>query len=393
MRGRIEAARAYEADVMADLFSRASICACALASAACSGQTNTVGPSDAGPADSHMDVPAVDAAPDQAAADSSFDAGGPVNVALVVEQSAKSGTMSFTLPVQVGTSPLDTLFDTGSSGLRVVQGAVPDSAFASITTTQVTYSYHSGVLITGVVATATLGIGPLRTPAPIPVMLVQTATCTSSSCGGLGALPLSEAFGSIGAILGVGMRCKVGGGEVGSPIAQLEGTPSFVVKAPSYGGTQAMLELFPAASEIAGLKTLQLPPLSDGAALANGTPAFDDRYGLPACLDDLTSGVDYCVPAELDTGNGPTYIEWPAHGDAANTELPTGESVQVQIGPADAGLEQYSFTVGTTPTPGIDEVLVESASGEGFMNLGTAVFLRYDVYFEPRSGVVGFGPH
>lgn len=367
--------------------------ACALALVACGGQTNANGTADAGPGGAHADSPIVDAAPDRASADAAVaDAGGPVTVALNVGISSK-GTMSFTLPVQVGSSSLDVLFDTGSSGLRIVQGAVPDTAFASISMTQVSYSYHSGVAITGVVATANIAIGPLSTPAPIPVMLVQTATCTSSSCGGVGALPVSEAFGSIGAILGVGMRCKQGAGQVGSPIAQLAGMPAFVVKAPAYGGTQASVELFPPATEVAGLVIYQLPPLSDGDTLPNGTPAFDDRYGLPACLDDLTSGVDYCVPAELDTGNGPTYIEWPPHADAGNTELPPGENVQVQIGPADAGLEEYSFTVGTTPTPGIDEVLVESASGEGFMNLGTAVFLRYDVYFDPQRGVVGFGPH
>jgi hypothetical protein len=359
---------------------------------ACGGQ-NASTAADAGPVDAHVDGPIVDATPDQATGEAGvLDAGGPVNVALNVGISSK-GTMSFTLPVQVGGSALDTLFDTGSSGLRIAQGAVPDSAFASISTTQVTYSYHSGVDIQGVVATATIGIGPLQTPSPIPVMLIQSATCTSSSCGTLGSIPVSDAFGSFGAILGVGLRCKLGSEQVGSPIAQLEGTPSFVVKAPAYGGMQATLELFPAASEVAGLKTFTLPPLSGGIPLLNGTPAFDDRYGLPACLDDQTSGVDYCVGAELDTGNGPTYIEWPAHGDAGNTELPPGESVEVQIGPADAGLEQYAFTVGTTPTPGVDEVLVESASGEGFMNLGTAVFLRYDVYFDPQNGVVGFGPH
>jgi hypothetical protein len=65
----------------------------------------------------------------------------------------------------------------------------------------------------------------------------------------------------------------------------------------------------------------------------------------------------------------------------------------VTIGPSNAPLEHYAFTVGSNPTPGIDEVLVESASGEGFMNLGTVVFFHYDVYFDPGKGVVGFGPH
>ncbi len=103
-------------------------------------------------------------------------------------------------------------------------------------------------------------------------------------------------------------------------------------------------------------------------------------------MDDLTSGTDYCVPAELETGNASTYIEWPAHS-GANAELPPGDSVKVQMGPADAGLEDVLHGRHQFDT-GIDEVLVEATTGAGFMNLGTAIFLRYDVYFNPQSGRV-----
>jgi hypothetical protein len=307
-----------------------------------------------------------------------------------------NGEMSFVVPVRVGSVDLNVLLDTGSSGLRIVAGAVPEGDFERVTTTQVVYSYHSGVIIQGVVAYASVSIGSLGTPAPIPVMIVQQASCTAAKpdCPARGLPPGDfSAFGPYSAILGIGMRSTAVDEQVGSPIAQLEGKPSFIVKAPSYGGTAGTLELAPAASETMSFETLALPLLTDGAQLANGTPAYDDRYGLPACLDDKKSGVGYCVPAELDTDNAPTYIEWPAHGSAPTSELPPGDEVEVTIGPSNAPLEHYAFTVGSNPTPGIDEVLVESASGEGFMNLGTVVFFHYDVYFDPGKGVVGFGPH
>jgi Protein of unknown function (DUF3443) len=326
----------------------------------------------------------------------SAEAGAAVTVDVPMTVMEISDTMRFGVEVEVGSSSLNVQLDTGSSGLRIVSGAVPESAFDHLTTTTVTYSYHSGLIIDGVVAYANVAIGSLRTPAPIPVMLIQSASCmpTKPDCGAQG-VPLSDLtlFGPYKAILGVGMRSNILAGKVGSPIPQLAGEPAFVVMAPSYGGTSGILRLAPGASEVATFKSYTLPLLEGGAPLANGVAAYDDRFGLPACVDDETSGVDYCVPAELDTGNPPTYIEWPPHGDAATTELSPGDKVDVTIGPSSAPLEQYDFTVGATPTAGIDEVVVESATGAGFMNLGTVVFFHYDVYFDPTRGVVGFAPH
>jgi hypothetical protein len=320
----------------------------------------------------------------------------PVDVPIAVSEEAVFDSMRFGVSIDVGSSSLEVQLDTGSSGLRIVEGAVPMSAFERVTTTPVVYSYHSGLIIQGVVAYATItmggAMGSLKTPSPIPVMLIQQASCESTmpECGANG-VPISQLtlFGSFKAVLGVGMRSTLIDERVGSPVAQLEGEPSFVVMAPAYGGMTGTLRLNPSASQLAGFKTFELPPLTGGAPLANGVAAFDDRYGLPACVDDETSGTDYCVPAELDTGNPPVYIEWPAH-TGSETELPAGHKIDVTLGKSSAPLEEYSFTIASPPKPGIDEILVETPTGQGFMNLGTAVFFRYDVLFDPVKGVVGF---
>ena len=323
--------------------------------------------------------------------------GAPIDLPMKVTQTSSDGTMRFSLPVAIGTSPAqDVQLDTGSSGLRILEGAVPDSAFDCVTSTPVTYSYSSGLELTGVVAFATVSIGSIQTPGPIPVMLVQEVGCTAAvpNCSAKGKTPQDyELFGPYKAILGVGMRSKASDQGVGSAIAQLPGRPSFIVKAPGYGGTSGIVRIGPSAAQIALFKTFQLPAEPSGAPLPNGTPSYDDRFGLPACVDDTTSGVDYCVPVELDTGDPGTYIQWPADTNGSVSVLPAGSLLMVTIGPASAPLEQFALTVGATPTYGVDVFEVEPATGDGFMNIGTVAFFRYDILLDPFSGLVGLSAH
>jgi hypothetical protein len=320
-------------------------------------------------------------------------AGSPVDVPITLTQTSSSGTTRFSLPVTLGPAPtVQAFLDTGSSGVRILPGAIPDSAFASITDTTIEASYHSGLVLTGVVAKISVSIGGVQTPAPIPVMLVRSVSCepTEPNCG---AEDVDAAdyvfFGTSKVLVGVGLRNSPTSGGVASPMPQLEGSPAFAIQGATFGGTSAILRLRPGEAQIATMKTFMLPVEDGGAPLPNGVPAYGDRYGLPACVNDMTTGVDYCVPAELDTGNPSVYIEWPGV-DAGESVLPPSTAVQVVIGPSTAPLEKYMFTVGTTPTPGVDEVVVEPATGAPFMNLGTQVFFRYDVYFDPVHGVVGF---
>jgi len=173
--------------------------------------------------------------------------------------------------------------------------------------------------------------------------------------------------------------------SVGSPIAQLPGQPSFIVSAPAYGGTTGTLTIGP--TDTSAFTTLQLPAASDDGTLANGTPAWDDRYGIPTCLDDTSSGGVYCEPGIWDTGAPEMVINWPPALD--NSELAIESQIAITIGPPAAPIGGYAFTVGTVPVAGIDEVVVLPAVGEGYINLGTALFFRDDALFDPLHGIVG----
>jgi hypothetical protein len=329
--------------------------------------------------------------------DPSFDPGtwqgSAVDVPFTVEQSSTDGAMRFSVPIVIGGTIINVMLDTGSSGLRIIKSAVSDAAFSCITSTPSTYSYRSGLVLDGYVARARVGffddVTSIATPAPIQVMYVDQVSCTSANpdCGANDvSIDDVTVFGDFKAILGVRMRNAPD--SIGSPLAQLPGQPSFIVQAPAYGGTSGTLTVGPV--DTSGFATLQLPAF-DSVALANGTPGWDDRYGIPTCLDDATSGSDYCEPGEWDTGNPPTFVEWPAA--TGDSTLGSGSQISVTIGSASAPLASYAFTVGATPVPGIDDVELEPASGSGFMNLGTALFFHDDALFDPLHGIVGLRAH
>ncbi len=313
-----------------------------------------------------------------------------MDVPMTVTEVSSDGSKRFSVPIQIGDSlPVEALLDTGSSGLVILEGVVPDSAFASVTTTPVVYDYGGGLQLTGVFAYGVVTIGELATPDPIPIVLVTEIGCTSASpdCSGSGQTPADATlFGPYRAILGAGMRND---GTFGNPIVQLPGHPSFVVQAPAYGGDVGTLRIGPTAQELSTFTTYPLPT-TDGGLLANGTPSWNDDNGLPGCVHDVTSGMDYCEPVFLDCGACPTYIYWPS---AVNDSVfAPGSRLQMTVGPGGAPLGQYAFTVGPVPVPGIDEVEL-TPSTAGHINVGTAVYFRYDVLWDQTDGLIGLAPH
>ena len=65
--------------------------------------------------------------------------------------------MRFSIPIVIGGTVINAMLDTGSSGLRIIKGAVPDSAFACVAAMTSTYSYHNGLELDGFVARANVG--------------------------------------------------------------------------------------------------------------------------------------------------------------------------------------------------------------------------------------------
>jgi hypothetical protein len=314
--------------------------------------------------------------------------GSAVDVPITITQSSSDGAMRFSIGIEVGGSSLDVMVDTGSTGLRILRDAVPDAAFACATTNASRETYQSGLELDGVVARATVTIGGAATPAPIPVMYVDSIACNRSDCGASSdSAETATVFGGFRAILGIGLRNSPG--EIGSPIPQLPGQPSFVVRTAAYGATTGTLTIGPI--DTSAFATLQLPAASDDGTLANGTPAWDDRYGIPTCLEEATSGDDYCEPGIWDTGAPATTINWPAA--AGDVVLASESQIAVTIGPPATPLGAYAFTIGAVPVPGIDKVVVVPAIGEGFINLGTALFFHADALFDPLHGIVGLHVH
>ncbi|MBV9946279.1 MAG: hypothetical protein JOZ69_05490 [Myxococcales bacterium] len=220
--------------------------------------------------------------------------GGPTNVplrvaSLVVADLDGGPTFAgyrLALDLGVGPSTLTGFLDTGSEGVQLLASALPAEATASLTrtATSVGEEFQSGVVATGVLAGASITLGDRTTPSPIPVLLVESFSCLDAAACTAATAPLSSyLFGDYQAIVGVGLRNSSAGLALGSPIPQLPGQPSFIVEAPSFGGTSGTLHIGPAPTELDAYHLLSLPPAAGAGALANGTPGWDDSAVPAAC--------------------------------------------------------------------------------------------------------------
>ena len=242
----------------------------------------------------------------------------PTDVPMTVGQ--YNATLRFTVSVQVGDAPpFDALLDTGSGGLRLVPGAVPDSAFTQILSEQVQGVFGSSLAVNGRIAMATVNIGGLVTPAPIPVMHIDSFDCASADPSCNVDTEVMSHFSGFSAILGVGMRNSDETPVVGNPIVQLTGQPPFIIEAPPFPGGMGTLRISPAAAETTGFTPFQLASDTRELFLANHTPAWNDEE-VPTCVNDKTNGMQYCAGGFYDTGTPFTIISLP--GQTTMTPLP-----------------------------------------------------------------------
>ena len=201
-----------------------------------------------------------------------------------------------------GARRIAAMVDTGSTGLRILSRAIPDSAFASISEQPSVYGYGSGVRLTGVVANIGLGLGQLTGPQPVPVQLVRKVDCfpkqphcpasriseTDYRIGGDG-LPLQ----GFDAIFGISM----GSGPVDNPLRRL-GVKTWVVALPRPDDRRAgALILNPQGNEAAGYTFF--PTQARLKNLNGGAEAHD---AIPGCIVVEKTGKRICGPTLLDTG-------------------------------------------------------------------------------------------
>jgi Protein of unknown function (DUF3443) len=313
----------------------------------------------------------------------------PTEIPLELETSS-DGSLRMFVMVQIGDAPpIQALFDTGSSGLRVLSSAVPLSAFTTVTTTAVGYAYGDYDFvagITGVVAYASVTLGDLVTEEPIAVMLVDGEGCNEF---GADCAIMPTAFIHAPAILGVGMKTYASSEGIGNPIAQLPGAPPYVVHLPDAPMTgTGVLRIGREPTDDIAFRTLGLGSLGQGVDLANGTPAWNDS-GIPCCVSNAQGGQTYCMSSIWDTGAPVATLAWPSQPAPLTTELSPGSAVSVTVGDATAPVASFAFVVGAEPMAGVDLLFVEPPLGGGSINLGITLFERFDAYFDQRRGVVG----
>jgi hypothetical protein len=336
-----------------------------------------------------------------------FDAGPPLDVPLAVVQSldqlpdgGSEPNSRLVVDFSLGESaPISAIFDTGSSGVQILAPLLPPGAEAAITRTSTAVQQffpEGNIEAEGVLASATVSFGGRATAGPIPVVVYDDVFCAAAGdCPSTDSSQLEAyLFNGYAAIIGAGMRnSSYGFPGLGNPIAQLPGSPSFIVEAPDFGGDAGILRIGPSPDEVATFETFQLPSGdSTLAPLGNGTPAWND-LGFAACVDLLGSAPQtFCGGALLDTGTPAIGIFWT--GLSPQTLAPKS-NVSVSLGTSGSPIGQFDITVGDPPQAGLDYVVEGpplSETGDALI-LGLPLFSRFDVLWDQTNGRIGLLPH
>lgn len=293
-----------------------------------------------------------------------------------------------TLLVSVNGVENKVILDTGSWGLRMLPGALKN---ANLTLTQKLLSYNYGsstgkIYTRGREANGTFSIGSLSTTAPLHLMLIDTIrrSLTDPGRSTLDSATIPNAhFRNFAGILGVGLR-NGSSLNVASPLAQLPGTASFIVRFPGYGQASGKLIMNPNEDELSGFTFFSL--VKGLYSLPNGLPSWLDNQvnGIA-----LLNGSPVRAPALLDTGTSPSEIY--ANGLPTYGLLGKGTVVHLGVGQASQAVSLVDTTfIINARVAGRDRFYTyPSTTGEPSLVYGTNFFYAFDVYYDQQGGRIG----
>jgi hypothetical protein len=308
----------------------------------------------------------------------------PVDVPIIDygSQGVGGGALA-TVVISIGqVSDVRALLDTGSTGIRVFLDALQpiSQSGVTLTSTPISVTFGDGTIESGVMGSALFTIQGVTSTAPVPLEVVEHASCLPSlpDCPGRnGTQSLEEEEGE--ALIGIGLEQS----QVPNPLRDLPGADG---KSWSIG----------LASDT-GQLTLGAPLASDPIA---SFPVLDEFTGandagfVNACWT-VTGVTRTCVPTLFDTGT--TFAVLFEGGPLANVRAgPTtpstaegGQSVAAGLHVTAAAQDEsrpfWSFTVGTT----VAENAVQTfQGGADFVNTGVAPFFDFLVTYEPGPGVI-----
>jgi len=300
-----------------------------------------------------------------------------------------NGDIRYSVPVRVGDSvTLPALLDTGSTGLRVMRGALfntsyDDTGFASL------YEFGGGDKLTGTIGTAVVSVGGVQTDGEVPFEVVNQASCADFRPLCSASMVSAQDYGIGGdgiagqgfqAILGVSLTIEDGASYTANPLTHI-GARRWIIELPEPGQADAgSLILNPDDAELQGFQMFQLAMVPSAGA------GYDSGWAdtLPGCLNDGTNGQDVCGPAILDTGS-PGIIADMVGGQTAPL---WGQNDHVTMS-FSAGNQTMSLPFVADRNPGTG-LLQEPAQGNATRLLdGFLPFFYYDVLYDAADGQMG----
>ena len=244
-----------------------------------------------------------------------------VTIPVAVDSSSASGARVI-VEASIGGGPtVPMLLDTGSSGVVVASSALGPAAQTSATSAEVPYT---GVSVHGVVATATVTLGPLTTGSAISVIDGQSATCGTDTTSPT-PCEVTTAFGDgVQGIIGIGLSDGPSPSSPDySPLLQM-GAPydeGFTLALPESGSGSGTLIVGPVDAPTGAVSV----PLveSTSPSYPNGVAAWAKDVEL--CW--TAGSVGGCGPTDLDIGSPLTLLS-----RSAIPGLPTGPDDEVDPG-------------------------------------------------------------
>ena len=325
--------------------------------------------------------------------------GGPTGASAPGALSSAASSKSVTVPVHIiggqgslqGARPVvavkvgngaafPVLLDTGSSGLRIFDMAVPSGSKSgvSVSSQPSNIRYAGGHRFSGVVATASITVGSQRTAKPVRFALVQNASCArrKPDCPAAQGMAGFEKYGGYG-ILGIGTESS--GGGIVSPLLGMPGAlgDSWSLHLQGRTGQLVLGAPLPRPSAIAAT----LPMKQIGAAPGGRRLWGDDRIALCLTIGSATG----CAPGLLDSG---TYT-LQAYGKPFD-QVPTvarrvRSGLAVSVRRAGAPQSFWRFSTGSTKS----ENLVTIRGAEKlFINTGVQTFFDFIVTYDDLRGTV-----
>ncbi len=293
-----------------------------------------------------------------------------------------NGALRYAVPVQVGATTLLVSLDTGSTGLRILPGALAPNDATPSDEPEI-YGYASGSRYVGVVGQAKIIIGGAWGVGP--VHLIRTIGCfaylphcpasrTTLDRYGIASdgLP-GEGFK---AILGIDMAQ----GKVGNPLRFL-GARRWIVELPRPGQGEGRLILNPTDAEIAGFVMV---PLAAPYAHEPGGGLHD---AVPGCLSNNSTHARACGVVLMDTGAPWLSV---ANGRLQGAPWPDGAEAALELFDAAGDLAvREALVIGQRDLGTRLTWRQETRVYGTVIYAGIAPYFGYAVLYDPRHQKIG----